>query len=366
MPAEKIQLPDGVPPLTTYYIYLTGGCNLACRHCWIAPTFQPNGGTGGHLDFELFKLAIEEGLPLGLNSIKLTGGEPLLHPDFVQMVDVLREKELGLTIETNGTLLTESLARYLKDKSTLGFISVSLDGASAETHDNFRGVKGSFEKACHGIRYLVEVGYRPQVIMSIHSGNVEEIEPLVRLAEPLGAGSVKLNLVQPSGRGELMTDRGQTLEIRQLIELGKWVEGDLQNGTAVSLHYSWPMAFYSLKRLLSFTGYSCNIFSILGILHTGHLAMCGIGTQIPELCYGLLYQDRIADLWASNSILIDLRNNLSSNFEGICKECILHSQCLGTCIAESYHLNRRLSAPFWFCQMANENDLFPASRDRSK
>ena len=128
---RKIELPEGIPPLNMYYVYLTGGCNLACQHCWITPTYQAHGGTGGHLDYDLFALAIEEGLPLGLSGVKLTGGEPLLHPDFIRIVDLLREKNLDLTIETNGTLMTDSLAHYLKEKSTLSFISVSLDGASA-------------------------------------------------------------------------------------------------------------------------------------------------------------------------------------------------------------------------------------------
>jgi SynChlorMet cassette radical SAM/SPASM protein ScmF len=200
MADRKLELPEGVPHLNSYYVYMTGGCNLACQHCWIAPTYQANGGTGGHLDYELFVIAIEEGLSLGLSHVKLTGGEPLLHPDFVRFVNLIKEKDLGLTIETNGTLMTEPLAHYLKEKSTLGHISVSLDGATAATHDPFRGVKGSFEKAVQGIRYLVEVGHHPQIIMSIHAGNVNDVEALVHLAEKLGASSVKFNLVQPSGR----------------------------------------------------------------------------------------------------------------------------------------------------------------------
>ena len=189
-----VALPTGVPRLNTFYAYLTSGCNLACQHCWLSPAYQPDGGTGGHLEYDLFAQAIEEGLPLGLRSVKLTGGEPLLHPDFVRIIDLLRQKELGLTIETNGTLLSRELARYLKEHSTLGHISVSLDGACAETHDPFRGVKGSFDKAVQGVRWLVEAGYRPQVIMSLHAGNVEEIEALVQPGRRAGGG---LGQVQP-------------------------------------------------------------------------------------------------------------------------------------------------------------------------
>jgi len=362
MADRMIQLSEGVPPLSTYYVYLTSGCNLACQHCWISPTYQANGGTGGHLDYDLFALAIEEGLPLGLRSVKLTGGEPLLHPDFIRIVDLLREKELSLVIETNGTLLTLEIAHYLKENSTLNHISVSIDGATPKTHDPFRGVKGSFEKAVQGIRYLVEAGYHPQIIMSIHMGNVDEIEALVRLAESIGVGSVKFNLIQPIGRGEMITKRGQVLDIQRLVELGKWVESDLQKRTPVCLFYSWPMAFYSISRLLTGSSGNCSIFSVLGILSSGHLAMCGIGEQIPELCYGSLGKDAVADIWVTNPTLIELRQNLPSNLEGICGECIFRSKCLGSCVASNYQVTNSLVGSHWFCQMADDAKIYPDSK----
>lgn len=358
---SPLDLPEGVPPLSSYYVYMTAGCNLACQHCWLSPTFQRNGGTGGHLDYDLFALAIEEGLPLGLSHVKLTGGEPLLHPDLLRMVDLLKEKSLGLTIETNGTLLTRSLAHYLMDKSTLSHISVSIDGAKPETHDSFRGVDGSFESACQGVRYLVEVDYRPQVIMSLHPGNVNEMEALVQLAEEIGAGSVKFNLIQPTGRGETMTERDQVLDVRRLIELGKWVEGDLQKRTSMRLHYSWPMAFYGLKHLQNRTG-MCNIHNILGILPTGHLALCGIGIQEEDLVYGLLAENSLREIWTSHSALLSLRDLIPNKLEGICNNCIFRDRCLGNCVAQNYHSDGSLVAPFWFCHQANEAGFFPLSR----
>lgn len=361
----KVKLPDGCPPLNTYYVYLTGGCNLACRHCWLTPKFQQNGDTGGHLEYDLFDLAIREGLPLGLSHVKLTGGEPLLHPDFLKMVDLLKQNNLGLTIETNGTLLDKKIAHYLKEKSNLGFIALSLDGATSESHDSFRGVKGSFEKACRAIRYLAEEGFRPQVIMSVHTGNVHEAEDVVKLAESLGAGSVKLGMVQASGRGEKMAEQDQVLDLYRLVDFGKWVEDYLQKKSKISVYYNWPAAFYSLKNLIDFNGYSCHIFNILGILHTGHFSMCGIGAQVPELCYGILGKDAVFDIWAFHPMLVELRKNLPVRLEGICKECILQRSCLGSCVAQNYHISKRLTAPYWFCQMADENGIFPEYRKKS-
>ncbi len=361
---ERISLPAGVPSLVTYYMYLTSGCNLACRHCWLSPKYQPNGGTGGHLDFELFKLAIEEGIPLGLRNVKLTGGEPLLHPDFLAMVDFLSEKRIGLSIETNGTLITPSLANHLKENSTLQHISVSLDGAKEETHDAFRGVKGSFNQACLGIRYLVENGFSPQIIMSLHVGNVSEIEEEIHLAEKLGAASLKFNLVQPSGRGEMMTQHNQVLDIRHLIELGRWVENDLQKQTPIQLFFGWPMVFGNIQSLLHHGSGSCNIFGIMGILPTGLFAMCGIGIEIPELVYGKLGIDRLEEVWSSHPTLLNLRRDIPDKLEGVCGECIFRQQCLGSCLAGNYHQSHRLTAPFEFCQNAYQGGFFPIGRLR--
>jgi SynChlorMet cassette radical SAM/SPASM protein ScmF len=360
----NIHLPQGVPFLNTYYAYLTAGCNLACQHCWVAPKYQANGGTGGHLDYQLFAIAIEEGLHLGLSSVKLTGGEPLLHPDFIRIVDLLREKELSLTIETNGILLTKSIASYLKSKSTLRYISVSLDGACAETHDAFRGVKGSYEKTVQSIKFLVEVGFHPQVIMSIHKGNINEIQALVLLAENLGAGSVKFNLINSTGRGEKMSERGQTLSLEHLVETGRWVEHDLQVNASIPLYYSWPIAFYSIRRLSNQGRSSCNMDGILGILPDGHLAMCGIGEQIPELCYGLIGKDKVESIWFDNPVLHELRQGFSRKLEGICSECLFRDICRGHCVAENYSYSGRLTAPFWFCHQADQMRLFPDTRKR--
>ena len=357
------QLPEGVPSLSTYYMYLTGGCNLACQHCWISPTYQASGGDGGHLEYDLFVKAIEEGLPLGLRSVKFTGGEPLLHPDFIRMVNYLKEKNIALTIETNGTLLTEAIARQLKESSILKHISISLDGARPETHNAFRGVKGSFEKACQGIRNLVQVGYHPQVIMSPHNGNVDEIESLVQLAENLGASSVKFNPVQSTGRGSVMEKRGQLLNIQQLIQLGHWVENNLQKRVSIPLYFGWPIAFFSLSRLASNEA-QCSLFNILGILSTGHLAMCGIGVQMPDLCYGLLGKDPVEEVWIHNPILKEIRKQIPMELEGVCSLCILKNDCRGYCVAENYFSSQSLTAPFWFCQTAYEEGLFAKSRLR--
>jgi molybdenum cofactor biosynthesis enzyme MoaA len=100
-------------PLNQIYFYLTEGCNLRCRHCWIAPKYESEGNSYPALDLDLFKTIIEQAKPLGLTGVKLTGGEPLLHPQIEEILEVIRKEDLSLNVETNGVLCTPELASKL-------------------------------------------------------------------------------------------------------------------------------------------------------------------------------------------------------------------------------------------------------------
>ena len=362
----KVNLPEGVPPLATYYLYMAGSCNLACRHCWITPTFLASRDVDNgekSLPFDLYELAIREGEPLGLGHVKFTGGEPFVHPQVERMLLYAAERQISVTIETNGTLISAERARFLREKTTVNFLSVSLDGATAETHDYMRSVPGSFARTQAGIKHLVDVGYHPQVIMSLYEGNVEEIVPLTQWATSVGCSSVKLNIIQDTGRGQNFKDRVGGVE--RLIKLGYWVERDLQTRTPIPIHYSWPPAFRSLRQI-AFSGgcESCSLHTILGVLHTGQLSMCGIGVQDDELVYGIIGQDSLADVWINHPVLKQLRETIPSGLTGICGNCVLRDTCMGFCAANNYQRARDLHAPFWLCEMADQVGLFPKSRKR--
>jgi len=113
-------------PLNQIYFYLTEGCNLCCRHCWIAPKFQNGERVYQNLSVDLFKSVIQQAKELGLAGIKLTGGEPLLHPEIKQILEFICQEGIKLTLETNGILLTLELARLIA-RCKNPFVSVSID-----------------------------------------------------------------------------------------------------------------------------------------------------------------------------------------------------------------------------------------------
>ncbi|MBN1978808.1 MAG: radical SAM protein [Anaerolineae bacterium] len=364
--ACNLDLPEGVPPLTSFYLYLTNACNLRCRHCWITPTFVDGEPSPGEcLDVELLKRAVAEAKPLGLRSAKLTGGEPTLHPRFVEIVDYLTSEGLSLTMETNGTLIDATLARHLKNETNLAFVSVSIDGPNAEVHDPFRGVKGSFDAAVRGFRHLVEVGYQPQLIMCPHRGNVEHIEDVGQMAVELGAGSVKFNPVMRTGRGIAMHAHDEALGFEEIVELARFVRGPLQERTPIKLILSTPLALYTVKELMNGgPGGMCHVRHILGILGGGEMALCGIGRTIPELCFGKLGQDSLAEVWQNHPTLVQLREDLDRDYPGVCGQCIHAKCCLTCCVAQNYQDTGQLISPAWLCTEAWERGAFPTGRLR--
>lgn len=363
-----LDLPEGVPPLLSFYIYLSDDCNLKCRHCWVTPGFV-NGGQSLEqaLEVDLLQKAVKEARPLGLINIKLTGGEPMVHPQFLEIVDMLTSEGLNLGMETNGTLLTADIARHLKEKTNMSFISVSIDGADPGTHDRFRGVPGAFENALRGLGFLVDAGYtNTQIIMSVHRNNMGKVEDVVKLAVKQGAGSVKLTPVTNIGRGEVMHERGEALDMEGHIELARYVRENLRKRFNISIVYNIPPALTPLRELWRTRGRtgSCNVRTILGILGRGEIALCGIGRSIPELVYGHLGEESIREIWLTHPRIRELRRALDDigSYPGICEQCIHAKTCRTGCVALNYVDSKQLVWPSWLCREAEGRGIFPAAR----
>jgi SynChlorMet cassette radical SAM/SPASM protein ScmF len=350
------------PALETIYFYLTEGCNLACRHCWLAPAFDPTGRRHATLPVDAFATAIREAKPLGLAGVKLTGGEPLLHPEIMRLLDIVREEELGLTIETNGLLCTPAIADAISHIANR-FVSVSIDAATPTTHDRIRGVSGSFDRACAAVKCLVAAGTRPQVIMTIMRSNVGEVDDMIRLAESLGAASLKFNLLQPTERGKRLHDADEAIGVADLIALGRRVDAELARASRIELFFDYPPAFHPLSRIHRRPGAgACNIHAVLGVLPSGQYALCGIGEVVDDLCFGAVGSVPLAEVWNDNPVLTRVREAIPAQLEGICARCLMKRRCLGACVAQTYYRTGGLVSPFWFCENADRAGLFPTTR----
>ncbi|MGM0787162.1 MAG: radical SAM protein, partial [Thermodesulfobacteriota bacterium] len=184
----------------------TRNCNLSCVHCRASATCGPyTGELDTRASFRLLDQIAEVGRPI----VILTGGEPLLREDIFDIASYGTKLGLRMVMAPNGTLIDRQIAAKMAE-SGIQRISVSLDGATAETHDGFRGVSGAFDAAISGIETARAAGIEFQVNTTITKLNSGEIPKIFKLAEKLGAVALHIFLLVPTGRGKYIVDQGIT------------------------------------------------------------------------------------------------------------------------------------------------------------
>jgi radical SAM protein with 4Fe4S-binding SPASM domain len=198
------------------------------------------------------------------------------------------------------------------------------------------------------------------MISTLHSDNLPEVENLVALAEETGCSSLKLNIVARSGRAERM-DRREIPSVREVLEVDRRIEEEIPR-CGIPVLLGIPMAFHSPARLLRREAVKCDLRHTAGILPGGELALCGIGSSIPELVYGNVREQSLSDIWSGSDGLSLLRRTVPEKLEGICSVCIHRDVCQGFCTAMNYLETGRLSSECSFCREADGLGLFPDTR----
>jgi len=163
------------------HLDLTYRCNNHCRHCWL---WLPANAREAkqELTFDEIRRIVDEARSLGCRKWGLSGGEPMLRPDFPDIFDYVTRKAVSYTLNTNGTLITPDIARILKRKGTK---MVALYGATKETYDHVTRHPGGFEKVMRGFRYLKEAGAGFIVQLIPMRDNWHEWEQMTELAQSL-------------------------------------------------------------------------------------------------------------------------------------------------------------------------------------
>ncbi|HCJ66900.1 MAG TPA: radical SAM/SPASM domain-containing protein, partial [Elusimicrobia bacterium] len=187
---------------------VTRSCMLNCLHCRAAARYgrDPNELTTE----ECFRF-LDDVKSFSNPIIILTGGEPMLREDIFEIATYGAKKGgnhlLGLTMVMApcGMLVNEETAKKIVD-SGIKRISLSLDGATAETHDTFRGVKGSYETLLKAMDYAKKVGLEFQVNTTVTKHNLKELPQILQLAMEKGAVGFHPFLLVPTGRGKELTE----------------------------------------------------------------------------------------------------------------------------------------------------------------
>jgi radical SAM protein with 4Fe4S-binding SPASM domain len=175
---------------------LTRRCNLLCPHCYI----DANKGGPEELTREEALFVIDE--LSYLNSklmLVLSGGEPMLREDILDIVEYSTQAGFITVMGSNGTLLTEGNISALKEAGLKG-LGVSIDGARPEGHDSFRGLAGAWELSVGALRKARGLGLETQMDVTLTDRNWEDMEGFIELGAALGAKAVNFFFLVCTGR----------------------------------------------------------------------------------------------------------------------------------------------------------------------
>ena len=177
-------------------IDFTQKCNLRCKHCYAeAGPEAPDELTTAELKDLVDQLAAMKTLSVTVGS----GGEGMLRPDLLEVLAYVRARGMLAFLVTNGLLLTPEVAQRLKDLRVV--VSVSLDGATPESHNALRGHPQAFDGALGAIRLLRRTGAVTAMNLTLNKLNYHEMPRFLELVRSLGVKYVSINRMIPVGRG---------------------------------------------------------------------------------------------------------------------------------------------------------------------
>lgn len=333
---------------------ITRRCNLHCVHCRSSSELEVN----EHPDF-----STEEGIRIiddiasfAKPVVVLSGGEPLLRDDVFRLASHGTEKGLRMCLATNGTLVTEEKCRQIKD-SGIRMVSLSLDGSSAEIHDNFRSQPGAFEGTMNAARLFRENGIDFLVNSSFTRRNQGDIANVYRLAREIGATAWYMFMIVPTGRGEdIMSELISPEDYEELLkwhyEMEKNEHDMLVRPTCAPHYYRVRMQLARAEgekvehRSLKFsTGGSkgCLAGQLISLIDVdGNVLPC---SYFP-LPAGNIREQSMKDVWENSSLFRELRD--FSSYRGRCGKCEYVRVC-GGCRARAYAVTGDYLAEEPFC-----------------
>ena len=357
---------------------LTYRCNLACEHCYLDAGGAPLVGTENFADRselgteECFRV-IDEIAAFAPECVTiLTGGEPLLRRDILEIVRRASERGLWVVVGTNGVRITENVARHLAEAGARG-LSLSLDALDPDRHDRFRRVRGAWRNTVEGAEILNRTGLPFIVQTTAGSHNLGELDAIADFAysaSPPRSGTSTSWCRRGAGSSCRTSRPAQDDEVlASLYRIQRKYNGRMLVNAKCAPHYIktvWrmPVATSRIRRAESARAVdvasrpSCPASPIR--TYSGGAGGCPAGTHymgirpngdvtpcpyLPVFA-GTLRSSSLADLWTSSELFTGIRRRTSLG--GRCGECEMNGHC-GGCRARAYGMTGDVMAEDPLC-----------------
>jgi len=315
------------PKLKYLFFELTDSCNLSCKHCGSKCestniTYLPYA--------EIIKVvdSIEKKYGTDRIMVCLTGGEPMLHPDFYKIAEYVQTKGFDCGITTNGTLITRKNAKKIID-SGIDSVMFSLDGLEAN-HNWLRGSQKAFAKTIDGIKNMKAVAANKCVVATttvIHKNNISELEQIYALVSELELDIWRLVNIEPIGRAieldELILDGNDFKYLFDFIQEKRFSCESNMDITFGCSHY----VTIDYERMIRDTYFVCGSgLYVASILCNGDIYSCLDIERRTELVQGNIYKDDFVDVWENRFGVFREERSLRC---GECMQCSDRKYCMG-------------------------------------
>lgn len=335
-------------------IDITARCNLRCRYCYF---FNNPAVEYRDLPTEEWIKFFDELGTLGVMNVALAGGEPFIREDLTTLIEGLVRNRMRFTLLSNGALIDDQTAAFIASTGRCDSVQISVDGSCAAIHDTCRG-HGAFDGAVRGIRTLSRNKVNVAVRVTIHRGNVHDLENIAHfLLDELGLSGFGTNSAGYIGTCRLNADDVMlTISDRQsamatLLRLAeKYPDrisasaGPLAEGRAwrrmEDARAQGKPAFYNGGRL---TACGCPS-SRISIRADGAIVLCAMLAH-SEL--GRINQDSLLEIWQNSPALNQLRSRKTiplTRFE-FCAGCPYIPYCTGNCPGLAYTITGQVDHP---------------------
>ncbi len=213
LPSHLLQFSKDKRPVVVWNI--TRRCNLKCVHCY---AHAKDLSFKNELSTKEGKILLDDLSQFGVPVILFSGGEPTIRKDLPELAAYAVSKGMRAVISTNGTLISQKMARILKDIG-LSYVGISIDGME-EINDRFRGVKGAFNAALEGIKNCKDAGIKVGLRFTINKFNADEIPKIFKLLEDMEIPRACFYHLVYAGRGtNLIKDDLSHDETRSTVDL---------------------------------------------------------------------------------------------------------------------------------------------------
>lgn len=332
----------------------TRRCNLKCVHCRSSSELE----IAGHPDF-----STEEGFAImdDISSyaspvLVLSGGEPLLRPDIFELARYGTGKGFRMCLATNGTLVTNDICKEIK-RAEIKMVSLSIDGATASTHDNFRNQQGAFDGTMEAIRLFNQHNIPFLVNSSFTIRNRREIPEIYKLVKSLNATAWYMFMIVPTGRGEdIMSELIPEKIYDEILEWHFQVEKEenelLMRPTCAPHYYRIVRQKakeegekFQRRNLKFSTGGSkgCLAGQLICLIDVdGEVLPC---SYFPKSA-GNIKSTPFKTIWENSELFLQLRDFKS--YKGNCGKCEYVGVC-GGCRARAYTMTGDFLAQEPFC-----------------